>query len=115
MKYLSLIGAGLSHKPTRTLLTALAIMANFLLFGLLQGVSTGFSEVIAKQHLDRLLTDPRVPGGAPMPSAAESQIKKLPGVPLVAKRAIFYGYFREQKNGFAALATDPARWFAVRP
>jgi putative ABC transport system permease protein len=115
VKYFPLVWAGLWRKPVRTILTTLAIVANFTLFGLLQAVNFGFADIIANQRLDRLLTDPRATGGVPMPIAAQRLIEQLPGVSRVAKRAGFWGYFREQKDWVNGLATDPADWFAVRP
>jgi putative ABC transport system permease protein len=115
VKYLPLIWAGLRRKPARSIFTLLSIVVAFLLFGMLQGMNAGFAKVIADQHLDRLLTDPRVPGGAPMPMSALTQIENVPGVTAVAPRAIFFGSFQQPKNGVFALATDVERWFAVRP
>ncbi|MFL6549737.1 MAG: ABC transporter permease [Povalibacter sp.] len=115
MKYLPLIFAGLTRKPTRSVLTLLSTVVAFLLFGLLQGVNAGYGAVIEAQHLDRLLTDPRVPGGAPMPRASAEKIKQIPGVTRVCARSAFLGYYQDPKNGLFALATDAADWFAVRP
>lgn len=115
MKYLPLILAGLLRKPLRSVLTLLSVLIAFLLFGLLEGINAGFTEVIEAQHLDRLLTDPRVPGGAPMPIAAADKIERLPGVTRVCARAAFFGTYQDPKNGLFALATDAADWLAVRP
>lgn len=115
MKYLPLVLSGLLRSPARTTITALSIFTAFLLFGVLQGIDESFDAAIAEQRLDRLLTDPRVPGGAPMPLSAMQKIEAVPGVVAVAHRAIFVGYYQERRNGMFALATDPDRWFAVRP
>jgi putative ABC transport system permease protein len=115
VKYFPLIWAGLRRKPARSIFTLLSIVVAFLLFGMLQGINAGFAKVIADQHLDRLLTDPRVPGGASMPVSAAAQIENVPGVTAVAARAVFFGSYQLPKNGVFALATDVERWFAVRP
>jgi putative ABC transport system permease protein len=115
MKYLPLILAGLWRKPLRAVLTLLSVVVAFLLFGLLQGISVGFSAVIEAQRLDRLLTDTRVPGGAPMPIAAADRIEQVPGVTRVCARSAFFGTYQDVKNGMFALATDAADWLAVRP
>ena len=115
MKYLPLLWAGLARKPARSALTLLSVVVAFLLFGLLQGINAGYSEVIEQQHLDRLFADPRVPGGAPMPLSAVSRIAAVPGVTRVCGRSAFFGFYREPKNGMFALATDAADWLAVRP
>lgn len=115
MKYLPLVLAGLWRKPARSILTLLSIAVAFLLFGLLRGVSAGFDQAIADAHLDLLITDTRVRGGAPMPISAMEKIRRTPGVTQVAQRAYFMGYYREPTNTVAAIATDTARWFTVRP
>jgi putative ABC transport system permease protein len=115
MKYLPLIWAGLRRKPARSIFTLLSVVVAFLLFGMLQGLNAGFEKVIADQHLDRLLTDPRVPGGAPMPIADVPLIERVPGVTAVAPRAVFFGTYQQPKNGVFALATFPDKWFGVRP
>ena len=65
MKFLPLIWSALIRKRARTVLTLLSIMIAFLLYGLLEGINAGYATVIERQYLDRLLSDPRVPGGAP--------------------------------------------------
>jgi putative ABC transport system permease protein len=115
VKYFILIWAGLWRKPVRLMFTLLSIIVAFLLFGMLHGLNVGFAKVIADQHVDRLITDPRVPGGAPMPLAAASAIQNVPGVMIVAPRSMFFGTYQSPENAVVALATDPQRWFAVRP
>ncbi|MGH8177896.1 MAG: ABC transporter permease [Steroidobacter sp.] len=115
MKYFPLVWAGLSRKRVRSILTLLSIAIAFLLFGLLQGINAGFARAIAGAHLDFLMTDTRVRGGAPMPISAMGDIQSVPNVTQVAQRAYFLGFYREPKDVVGALATDPQRWVAVRP
>lgn len=115
MKYLPLILASLLRKPLRSVLTGLSVAVAFLLFGVLEAINAGFGAVIEAQHLDRLLTDTRVPGGAPMPLSAVDNIKQVPGVVRVCARASFFGSYQDPKNGVFALATDAADWLGVRP
>ncbi len=115
MKYLPLIWAGLWRRPVRTILTLLSVTVAFFLFGILQGLNSGFDKAIADQQLDRLITDPRVHGAPPMSIAALEQIEKIPGVTRVAQRATLIGQWRDPKNMIAVLATDPQRFFSVRP
>lgn len=115
MKYLPLVLAALLRKPLRSVLTGLSVVVAFLLFGVLEAINAGFGAVIEAQHLDRLLTDPRVPGGAPMPISAVDKIEQVPGVTRVCARAAFFGSYQDPKNGIFALATDAADWLGVRP
>jgi putative ABC transport system permease protein len=85
------------------------------LFGMLQGINAGYAEVIKAQRLDRLLTDPRVPGGAPLPLSDIQKIEQLPGVTRVCGRALLFGSYQDPKNNVIAVATDPDDFFAVRP
>jgi putative ABC transport system permease protein len=61
MKHLWLVWAGLWRRPVRSILTLLSVATAFLLFGMLQGINSGYQAVIEAQRLDRLMTDPRVP------------------------------------------------------
>ena len=115
MTYFSLIRVGLQRKPARTVLTMAAIAAAFVLFGILRSVNSGFDKALADQHLDRLITDARIPGGPPMPVSALANIKKIEGVTHAVQRATFLGFYQEPRNVVAMLATNPREWFLVRP
>ncbi len=99
------------------MLTGLCILTAFLLLGLLEGVNAGFAKAIADAHRDLLVTNTRVRGGAPMPISAMTSIQSIPGVVEVAPRAYFMGSHGEPvpNNMVAALATEPALFFRVRP
>jgi len=117
MKFLPLLWAGLWRRPLRSVLTGLCIVTAFLLLGLLEGVNAGFAQAIAEAHRDLLVTNTRVRGGAPMPIAAMASIQSIPGVREVTLRAYFMGSFGEPvlNNTVAALATEPALFFQLRP
>ncbi len=115
MKYFPVVWAGLWRRPARSVFTLLSVVVAFFLFGILQGLNDGFDKAIADQHLDRLITDTRVVGAPPMPISALAQIERIPGVTRVAQRATLIGSWREPRNMVAVLATDPQRFFAVRP
>jgi putative ABC transport system permease protein len=115
VKYFPIIWAGLWRRPARSIFTLLSVSVAFFLFGILQGLNAGFDKAIADQHLDRLITDTRVPGAPPMSISAREQIERIPGVTQVAQRATLMGTYREPKNVVAFLATDPQRFFDVRP
>ena len=117
MRFLPLVCAGLWRRPARSILTGLCVLTAFLLLGLLEGVNAGFAKAIADAHRDLLVTNTRVRRGAPMPISAMTTIQSIPGVVEVAPRAYFMGSQGEPvpKNMVAALATDPALFFRVRP
>ena len=115
VKYLPLIWAGSRRRPARSIFTLLSVAVAFFLFGILQGLNDGFDKALADQHLDRLITDRKVPGAPPMPISALEQIEKIPGVTRVAQRATLMGTFREPKNMVMLLATDRQRFFESVP
>lgn len=115
MKYLPLILSGLGRRPIRSTLTVLSVVTAFLLFGMLQGIDSGYQAVIDAQQLDRLLTDPRVPGGAPMPISAAGKIRALAEVTRVCGRSILFGQYQSRQHFIVAIATTGDDFFAVRP
>ena len=117
MKFLPLVWAGLWRRPARSILTATCIVIAFLLLGLLDGVNAGFAKAIAEAHRDLLMTNTRVRGGAQMPISAMATIQGIPGVKEVAQRAYLMGSYREPaaQNMIAAIATQPALFFRLRP
>jgi putative ABC transport system permease protein len=117
MKFLPLVWAGLWRRPARSILTATCIVIAFLLLGLLDGVNAGFAKAIADAHRDLLMTNTRVRGGGQMPISAMAMIQGIPGVKEVAQRAYFMGSYREPaaQNMVAAIATQPALFFRLRP
>jgi putative ABC transport system permease protein len=117
MKFLPLIWAGLWRRPARSILTAMCIVIAFLLLGLLDGVNAGFAKAIADAHRDLLMTNTRVRGGGQMPISAMATIQGIPGVKEVAQRAYIMGSYREPaaQNMIAAIATQPALFFRLRP
>ncbi len=114
MKLAHLIWAGIWRSPARSVFTLLSITVAFVLFGLLQGLNAGFDRAIKDARLDGLATNPRVPGGPPMPISAMAQIERMPGVTLVTHRAVFFGQWKEPKNTVLLLATDAPKWFKMR-
>ena len=50
MKFLPLIWAGVWRRPGRAALTMVSMVSAFVLFGVLQGFSSGLSKLIADSH-----------------------------------------------------------------
>ena len=117
MKYLPLLWAGLWRKPVRTVLTLLAMLAAFVLFGLLQGVSATFDAVVANSHLDRLYVLNRLGGTrSTLPISYLPQIEQVPGVRQVTTLIGLYGaYYQDPKERISTNAIRPEQFFAVFP
>ena len=115
MKYLPLLWSGLWRKPTRTVLTVLSIAVAFLLFGVLQGVITGFEGARAKLSDTRLRVTNRANIIEGIPIAYKSQIDRIAGVDAVSYFTIFIGYYQDRKNGFSIAAVDVDSWLDASP
>ena len=109
MKYLPLLWAGLWRKPIRTILTVLSIVVAFLLFGVLNGVISGFEYAASKMSDTRLRVMNRANILESMPISYEARIAQVPGVRTVAHLSILIAYYQDPKNGFSAagLALEP--------
>jgi len=115
MKYVPLIWAGFWRKRARTVLTMLCIMAAFVLYGTLHGVTAGLDEVIAKMSATRLRVMNRVNTIDSLPLAYKSQIEALPGVKEVAYYQTMVGYYQDPKNGIGVGAIGVDEFFDVYP
>ncbi len=107
MKFLPLIWAGLWRRPARTALTMISVISAFVLFGVLQGFTSGLDRLVSDAHADRLVTQSQVSNIDPLPVAMAGDISRVPGVRLVAKVLYFGGPFRRPSEFIGALAMDP--------
>ena len=114
MKYFMLVWAGLWRKPVRAALTMMSIVVAFFLFGLLQGIDSGFARVLATGKFDRMFCDGRF--RQPLPLAYKTQIlSAVRGIDKITEITFVPSYFQEQKNFVGVIATNPDIWLAIRP
>lgn len=110
MKFLPLVWAGLWRKRVRTLLTMLSVAIAFLLFGLLDGVTSGFDYALTRlTDGARLRTASRVNVNNGLPLSYLTRIERVPGVREVGPQTFFAGYYREPANDIDSFAIDIAR------
>ncbi|HET7083856.1 MAG TPA: FtsX-like permease family protein [Rhizomicrobium sp.] len=115
MKYFPLIYAGLMRKKLRSLLTLLSIMVAFLLFGLLQGVNSAFSNSVQGAHLDRLVVQGKISLTEQLPFAYHNRIAGVPGVTGVTFATWFGGYYQDPKNNVFTYPVEVSTYFKVFP
>jgi putative ABC transport system permease protein len=113
VKYLPLIWAGLLRKKGRAILMLLQIASAFLLFGLLQGLSSGVKQAIAKTHADRLYVGSSVSGADPLPISLLPRIREIPGVEAVSPAAGFQGQYQRPDQKISIAGVDPEGIFKV--
>ncbi len=112
MRYLHLIWTGLARRRVRTLLTGFSILVAFLLFGLLNGILSGFDQAIDQQARDILSVRARYKGTLPI--AYLEKIRGVPGVLAASPVARMDGVYQRPSNGIALLMTDPESYYAIQ-
>jgi putative ABC transport system permease protein len=114
MKYLPLIWAGIWRKPGRAILTLLSVVNAFLLFGVLQGFSSGLNHAVAETHADVLLSLSRI-STEPLPVAQLAQIRLVQGVRAATPMVPFISTYRTPTQIVPADAVDATQILAVDP
>lgn len=115
MKYFPLIWATLWRKPTRTVFTLLSIVVAFLLFGMLQGVSSAFNRTIELANVNRLIVISKIALTESLPFSYTQQIESVPGVDRVSYQSWFGAYYQDPKNFVFSFPVDPERFFDLYP
>jgi putative ABC transport system permease protein len=110
-----LVWRNLSRKAGRTVLLVVAIAAAFLLFGLLSAVQRNFTASESMEAERRLVVTSRVGFTQPLPIGYLERIRGLPGVAGLSHSTLLGGYFRERRNLFPVVATDPASYLRLYP
>ena len=115
MKFFPLVWAGIWRKRGRAILTLLSVMNAFLLFGLLQGFSSGIDNAIGETHGDVLYVFSRVSILEGIPLGHMAQIKTVPGVKAVTPVVVFTSTYRNPRTFINALGVDPDTFFETYP
>ena len=115
MKYLHLIWAGIWRRKGRAILTLLSVLNAFLLFGILQGFTSGLNNVVGETHGDILYVTNRVSILEGMPLGHMARIKTVPGVKAVTPMVIFTSTYRDPRNAVQAMGIDPQTFFQAYP
>jgi putative ABC transport system permease protein len=108
MKYLPLIWSGIWRKPGRTILIFLQVAVAFVLFGVLQGLKTGFQHAVDAARADLLIVHGRqdfIFSGLPL--GLLEQIRSVPGIKLVEPVELFGSYYQKPENGLLIVAVRP--------
>ncbi|MGH8291500.1 MAG: ABC transporter permease [Steroidobacteraceae bacterium] len=106
MKYLYLIWTALTRRKLRTFLTLVSVVVAFVLFGLLESVSSVISQAgnsVAAAH--RLITVSSML--LPLPISLEAQIPPVPGVQEVTYGTPFVGTYQRPNSPIAGAAVAP--------
>jgi putative ABC transport system permease protein len=106
--------ANLFRKKTRTILTILSVIMAFLLFGLLQSLSSIFNSGADFIGATRLMTQARVSFTQALPLSMLPKLESVPGVARVAYSQWFGGVWQENTQVFT-FAVNPERYHAVYP
>ena len=114
-KYFPLVWGGLMRKKTRTTFTLLALMAAFVLIGLLQAVNSVLSGGANFLGVNRLITQAKTSFTQPLPMRMLPQIEAVPGVNFVSHSQFFGGVYQDARNFFPQFAVNPQRLYDTYP
>lgn len=115
MKYFFLLWASLGRKRLRTTLTLTSIVIAFLLYGMLQTLTSALTGSASLAGVDRLITMHKVSLIQPLPEAYVNRIRAVPGVKEVSPQDWFGGIYQNDRNQIAAVAVDASNFFSVYP
>ncbi len=115
MKFFPLVWAGIWRKKGRAILTLLSIVNAFLMFGLLQGFSSGIDNAIQETRADILYCFSRVSILEGLPLGHIAQVKTVKGVQAATPLVVFTSTYRTPGNFINALAIDPETFFTALP
>ena len=108
-KYFPLVWGGLMRKKTRTTFTLLALMAAFVLIGLLQAVNSVLSGGASFLGVNRLITQAKTSFTQPLPMRLLPQLEAIPGVERVGFSQFFGGQYRDERAFFPQFVVNPQR------
>ena len=114
-KYFPLVWGGLMRKKTRTTFTLLALMAAFVLIGLLQAVNSVLSGGAGFLGVNRLISQAKTSFTQPLPMRMLPQIEAVPGVDFVSHSQFFGGVYQDARNFFPQFAVNPQRLYDTYP
>jgi putative ABC transport system permease protein len=115
VKFLPLILGGLRRKKLRTILTVLAILVAFLLFGVLCAVREALAGGIQIEGKDRLIVRDKVSIIQLLPVSYKERIERIPGVTLATHQTWFGGIYQDPKNFFMQTPVEPEEFLDIHP
>lgn len=115
MRFLFLVWSNLKRKKLRTVLTLLAVMVAFLLFGLLCTLKEALSAGVSMAGADRLIVRHKVSIIQLLPQSYQARMLRVPGVAAAAHQTWFGGIYQDPKNFFPTMPVVPTEFLAMYP
>jgi putative ABC transport system permease protein len=115
MKFLPLVWRNLMRRKVRTLITMLAVVIGFILFGILMAIRAAFTLGVEVAGADRLVMIHKVSFIQLLPASYQARIASVEGVTQVTHQTWLGAYYREPSNFFANIAVDPEGFLAMYP
>jgi putative ABC transport system permease protein len=113
MTLIDLVRKNLFRKRLRTILTIVAILVAFLIFGILATFQNTLNAGVEVAGADRLITVNKINFTQPMPLAYATRTAGVKGVQQVAHAEWFGGYYQEPRNFLVAFAVDAENYLAI--
>ena len=115
MKFFPLVWSNLKRRKARTILTLLAILVGFLLYGYLAAIRQSFSMGVDVSGADRLMVLNKITIIMPLPRSYKDRLAALPGVEKVTHLNWFGAIYQDPKNQFGQMAVEPETFLDLYP
>ncbi|NWH08099.1 MAG: FtsX-like permease family protein [Alphaproteobacteria bacterium] len=115
MTFLGLARKNLFRKKLRLILTTVAIIVAFLIFGVLGAFQATLTSGVDLAGADRLIVTHKINFTLNLPRAHVAKIAAIPGVKRLTYHDWFGGYYQEPRNFIVAIAVEPESFLEVYP
>ncbi len=115
MSHFSLVWSNLQRRKLRTVLTVLAVLVAFLLYGLLCTLKEALSAGVSMAGADRLIVRHKVSIIQLLPESYLARLLRIPGVAAAVHQTWFGGIYQDPKNFFPTMPVDPQAFLAMYP
>jgi putative ABC transport system permease protein len=106
VKYLPLIWAALWRKPAESVLTWLAVIVAFALFGMMIGLNGTYHSLIQTARQDRMYVNARFEAHEGLPLALSEQLRRVAGVVGVSAADVICGYYVSPRDTVCVYFAD---------
>jgi len=110
-----LVWRNLQRRKVRTLLTFLAAVVSFMLFGLLMILRVAFTIGVDFAGVDRLMMTHKMSIIQPLPISYLDRVRAVPGVTLVTHSSWFGGIYQDPQNNVFQFAVEPESYLQMYP
>src|ERR1035441_6025654 len=115
MEYWPLLWCNLQRNTLDTMLTLLAIVVAFILFGFLSAIRQALAGGVSMAGQNRLVTRHKVSIIQSLPESYKARMERIPGVAVATHESWFGGVYQDAKNFFPQMPVVPDEFLDMFP